>query len=90
MAEPTACAVHGMDVMDIRQGDDILLFGAGPTGIILAQLMRHGGAGTILAAAPTQFKLDIMKELAAAETIRIDRADYGTFNKKINSIFNGV
>ena len=86
MAEPTACAVHGMDVMDIRQGDDILLFGAGPTGIILAQLMRHGGGGTIVAAAPTQFKLDIMKELAAAETIRIDRADYGTFNKKINSI----
>ena len=37
--EPTACAVHGVDRIAPRFGDSILMFGAGPTGIILAQLL---------------------------------------------------
>ena len=41
--EPTACAVHGVDRIAPRFGDSILMFGAGPTGIILAQLLRRAG-----------------------------------------------
>jgi D-arabinitol dehydrogenase (NADP+) len=36
MAEPTACAVHGVDVLALRPGSDVLIFGAGPTGLVLA------------------------------------------------------
>lgn len=86
LTEPTACAVHGLDVMDIRPGDDILLFGAGPTGIILAQLLRHGGAGKLVIAAPTQFKLDVVQELTAGETVKIDRGDFGASHKEIGGI----
>jgi D-arabinitol dehydrogenase (NADP+) len=42
--EPTACAIHGMDMIDLSFGDDVLVFGSGPTGIILAQLLKAGGA----------------------------------------------
>ena len=43
--EPTACAVHGVDRIAPRFGDSILMFGAGPTGIILAQLLRRAEIG---------------------------------------------
>jgi D-arabinitol dehydrogenase (NADP+) len=75
MTEPTACAVHGIDVMDVQCGDDVLVFGAGPTGIILAQLLRYCGGVNLVVAAPTKFKLDIIDDLKIGETIQIDRHD---------------
>src|SRR3954447_14525243 len=32
-AEPTACVVHGLDVLRPPAGADVLVFGAGPTGL---------------------------------------------------------
>jgi len=71
-AEPTACAVHGMDMIDVQNGDRILMFGAGPTGIILAQLLKHGGAGELVVAAPSQFKLDVLTGMGI-KTVKISR-----------------
>ena len=73
-AEPTACAVHGMDMIDVQNGDMVLMFGAGPTGIILAQLLKYGGAGKVVVAAPSQFKLDILKKMGI-QTVLIKRDD---------------
>jgi D-arabinitol dehydrogenase (NADP+) len=73
-AEPTACAVHGMDMIDVQNGDTVLMFGAGPTGIILAQLLKHGGAGKVVVAAPSQFKLDLLKKMGI-QTVQIKRDD---------------
>ena len=73
LAEPTACALHGIDVLAPRPGCDALIFGAGPTGLILAQLLRAAGAARVTVAAPTAAKL----ELAAgwgAETVLASRA----------------
>jgi len=75
MTEPTACAVHGMDVLDARPGSDVLLFGAGPTGLVLAQLLVHGGAARVTVAAPTEFKLALARDYGVDKTVRIDRAD---------------
>ncbi|KRE60387.1 zinc-dependent alcohol dehydrogenase family protein [Nostocoides sp. Soil756] len=66
-AEPLACAVHGMDVLGLRPGADVLVVGAGTTGLLLAQLLLHGGAGRVTMAAPTAFKL------ALAESFGVDR-----------------
>ena len=62
MTEPTACAIHGMDVLNLRPGSDVLVFGAGPTGLVLAQLLVHGGAARVTVAAPTEFKLALARE----------------------------
>jgi len=75
MTEPTACAIHGMDVLDLRQGSDVLLFGAGPTGLVLAQLLVHGGASRVTVAAPTEFKLALAREYGVDTTVQIDRAN---------------
>lgn len=75
LAEPTACAVHGADVLALRPGSDVLVFGAGPTGLILAQLLRASGAARVVVAAPTASKLKLARRLGIDETVQIDRGD---------------
>ncbi|MBL1101957.1 zinc-dependent alcohol dehydrogenase family protein [Streptomyces coffeae] len=75
LTEPLACAIHGADVLALRPGSDVLLFGAGPTGLLLAQLLVHGGAARVTVAAPSPHKLDVARHLGADETVRMDRSD---------------
>ena len=74
-AEPTACAVHGVDRIAPKFGDSILMFGAGPTGIILAQLLRRAGAGRMVIADPNAHKLAILNKYGFEETVVMDRND---------------
>lgn len=69
MVEPTACAVHGLDVLAMRPGSDALVIGAGPTGLILAQLLMHSGAARVTTAGPTAFKLDVARSLGIDGTV---------------------
>lgn len=72
-AEPLACSLHAMDTLGLKPGSDVLLFGAGPSGLLLAQLLRDCGAGRLVVAAPTETKLQLARELAADETVLVDR-----------------
>lgn len=74
-AEPLACSLHALDRLALEPGSDVLLFGAGPSGLLLAQLLRHGGAGRLVVAAPTASKLALAREYAADETVQIARDD---------------
>ena len=74
-AEPLACVVHGLDVLALKPGSNVLLFGAGPTGLLLAQLLVRSGAGSLTVAAPTQRKLDLVAEHGADHLVLIDRAN---------------
>lgn len=85
--EPTACAVHGMDMIDLKCGDDVLIFGAGPTGIILTQLIKHGGAGNVVVVASNPKKLDLISANGYAETIKMDRNDYSKHTAELKSRF---
>ena len=75
LVEPTACAVHGMDVIALKPGSSVLLFNAGPTGILLAQLLKLNGAVHLTVAAPPGPKLDLVSRLAADDVVPIDRND---------------
>lgn len=76
-AEPTACVVHGLDVLATAPGSDVLLFGAGPTGILLAQLLAVSGAGRLTVAAPTAAKLELVADRGADVTVPMSRTDPG-------------
>ena len=73
MVEPSACAVHGMEVLAMKPGSDVLLFGAGPTGQVLGQLLKLNGAGRLIVAAPPGPKLELAGRLAADEIVEMDR-----------------
>lgn len=74
-AEPAACATHGLENLKVRPGSSALVFGSGPTGMLLAQLLRSGGATSVTMAAPKQFKLDVASRLGIDRTVLIDRND---------------
>jgi D-arabinitol dehydrogenase (NADP+) len=75
LAEPTACAVHGMDVLDLQPGADVVMVGSGPTGLLLAQLLLHGGAGRVTLAGPTEFKLALAKGYGVDRVVRVPRGN---------------
>jgi D-arabinitol dehydrogenase (NADP+) len=74
-AEPAACAMHGVETLQIRPGSSALVFGSGPTGLLLAQLIAHGGASSVTVAAPSAFKLETAEALGVDRTVQIDRGD---------------
>lgn len=47
LVEPVSCAVHALDRLDFESGEPVLIYGAGTMGLILAQLLRHTGAGEV-------------------------------------------
>jgi len=74
LLEPAACAVHGLDKLSPPVGVEVLLLGAGPTGLILAQLLKLNGASRVVIAANKGIKMDIAKQLEAGdEYIELDR-----------------
>jgi D-arabinitol dehydrogenase (NADP+) len=86
MVEPTSCALHGMEVLGMNPGSEVLLFGAGPTGQVLAQLAKLNGAGRLIVAAPAGLKLDLIGRLAADETVAIDRKDPGKHRVRLQQL----
>lgn len=75
LAEPLACVIHGMDVLRLKPASDVLIVGAGPTGQLLSQALRHGGASRVVLAAPTKAKLDVAARNGVAESVVTDRRD---------------
>jgi len=86
MVEPTSCAVHGMEVLSMKPGSDVLLFGAGPTGQVLAQLLKLNGAGRLVVAAPPGPKLDLAGRLSADDTVPIDRKNPESFRARLHKL----
>jgi D-arabinitol dehydrogenase (NADP+) len=75
--EPTACVVHGLDLLELPPGAQVLIFGAGPTGLIMTQLLARSGASDVTVAAPTKAKLELAATSGADHTVQVDRSDIG-------------
>jgi len=75
LAEPLACAVHGMDVLQLRPGADVVMIGSGTTGLLLAQLLIHGGASRLTVAGPSEFKLQLARSFGVDRIVQVSRSD---------------
>lgn len=49
LAEPLACVINGQDLVDVLQGDRVVVLGAGPIGLLHIMLARHRGASRVIA-----------------------------------------
>jgi D-arabinitol dehydrogenase (NADP+) len=76
LLEPASCAAHGLDKISPRLGSSVLMFGAGPTGLVLAQMLRHNGGCHVVIAAPEGLKMDLARKLDAGDVyLPLSRSD---------------
>jgi len=72
-AEPTACAMHGLETLSQRPGGSALVMGAGPTGLLLAQLIGSGGATSVTVGDIVPFKLETAAGLGVDSTVSMTK-----------------
>ena len=65
--EPLSCVLHGMSKIDVRYGETALVIGAGPIGLLLAQVARNCGAARVVAADRIASRLELAAEIAGVE-----------------------
>jgi D-arabinitol dehydrogenase (NADP+) len=86
LTEPVACCIHAMDRLDVKYGEDVLVFGAGSNGLVLSQMIKHSNAEKVVTLASTQSKLDILNGYGI-ETQLINRDDFSIHEKAIHEKF---
>ena len=65
LAEPLACATHGIERLDIRLGQTVVVYGLGGVGLMMVQLAKASGAGKVIAIDVRDFSLEKAKQLGA-------------------------
>ena len=67
--EPVSCVVHAMKRLRVWPADEVLIFGAGPMGLLLVQVMRHNGASQIVVVEKQPDRLALARKLGATAAI---------------------
>jgi len=58
MIEPLAVAIHTVDLANVRPDDTVAVFGLGPIGLLVSQVLRACGAGTIIGCDLLPYRVD--------------------------------
>jgi 2-desacetyl-2-hydroxyethyl bacteriochlorophyllide A dehydrogenase len=81
MAEPLACAVHGIRRLGPVSGDPVVVIGAGTMGLMMLQLLLHAGAGPVAVVDRVSERLEVARKLGAAQAVTdagaLDEARFG-------------
>jgi D-arabinitol dehydrogenase (NADP+) len=67
--EPISCVVYGLQRLRIPVGANGLVYGAGPIGLLMLQLVAHGGASTVAVVDLKEDKLKLARSLGAHEGV---------------------
>jgi L-iditol 2-dehydrogenase len=74
--EPLACCVRGFLAMDFRQGDSVLIIGAGPIGLQHLMIARAYNAGTVAITDLNPERLKVAKKLGADLALNPQAKDF--------------
>jgi L-iditol 2-dehydrogenase len=69
LIEPFACVLHGQDALAIQPGETVLVFGAGPIGLMHVKLARLRGVGKVMVSEPLSSRRDLAARLGADQVI---------------------
>jgi 2-desacetyl-2-hydroxyethyl bacteriochlorophyllide A dehydrogenase len=69
MAEPLACAVHGLRRLGPVLGDPVVVMGAGTMGLLLLQVLLQAGAGAVTVVDRVPERLEVARKLGAAQAV---------------------
>jgi len=67
--EPVSCVVHALNRLRIWPGDQVLIFGGGPMGLVLVQALRHSGASQVVVVEPQPDRLALARQLGATAAL---------------------
>lgn len=73
LLEPLSCVVYGMDQVNVREDDTVLIVGAGAIGLMHIAVVRALGAGRIIVAGRRDYRLKLARTLGADEVIDASR-----------------
>ncbi len=65
MGEPVACCLHGLDMCEIKAGDQVVVIGGGMIGLLMLQLAKLAGASKVALLEPVQSKREVGLKLGA-------------------------
>lgn len=68
--EPVACVVHALKRIRVWPGDQVLIFGAGPMGLLLVQALRHVGASLVAVVEKQADRLALAGQLGAGAMVQ--------------------
>jgi L-iditol 2-dehydrogenase len=69
LAEPLAAVINGQEQVDVRDGDTVLVLGAGPIGLLHLQLARARGAAAVIVSEPSEARREAAAALGASLVI---------------------
>jgi 2-desacetyl-2-hydroxyethyl bacteriochlorophyllide A dehydrogenase len=73
--EPVSCVVHALKRLRVWPGDEVLIFGAGPMGLLLVQALRNSGASQVVVVEKDAARRSLAQSLGATAALRADTAE---------------
>lgn len=67
LIEPLGCVLHGIELIRIQPGDEVLIFGMGPIGLLLAQVCKVNGASRVVGVDRVRENLDLAGRIGLDE-----------------------
>ncbi len=75
MVEPTACAMHVLELANIHPGDNVLILGSGTIGLLISQAVRLVGAARVTVTDVLPTRLELAQTLGADYTVNAKDTD---------------
>jgi threonine 3-dehydrogenase len=80
--DPLGNATHSALSFDVL-GEDVLITGAGPIGIMAAAIVRHAGARFVVVSDPNPYRLQLARRMGATLTVQVPGQSIGETQKQL-------
>ena len=92
--EPLACATYGVKNLGLETGDQCVLFGPGPIGLMMVQMIKCSGAASLIVIGTRDYRLEVAKKLGADRVFNIREKKSPYFvkdlKKEVDKFTNGL
>lgn len=67
LAEPLACVLNGLELAPVHLNDVVVVIGAGPIGLMIAEVARSMGASKVIIVNRSRHRLDIARKMGVGD-----------------------